>query len=459
MKRLTALVGALFIFICFSSCSAGTTGGVQTAKNAASAGDAALSLSSAAGESGENPPDTASAPRSTKTIAIRVHLTPAEEDAMQMLAEEFNASNDQGIRVDIQNGFLPEAEHPEDGTEPVAQEDNEDLREGAPDETDGDAALLLDDVNAVRTRKGLQSLNERFAAEYGNDPDVPQSLRGSCEVGGEIFGVPFDLDGDVFYYNASLYDDRELEIPETWEDLLQAGELLMEEEGCPVMATDSLTDLADLLLRMKGSALTDGRHAGFSGTAGDETFSFLMSLLDDDCLLLTDKGTCRDQFLSERCAGYIGKGSDLADMFRNSPFAIGAVPVPHPEGETAFCAPCTMRVLALYPGEKDVQDAAWAFVRYLTTPSVSARWAVATGHFPVRGAAYLEPEYESYMETSVAAGASTAARYGYYLEESYSEDLQYRVREIIGRNIRSNVTGAEITRVLSEEINDSLMEN
>lgn len=442
MKRLSALACIIFIFLLLGSCGMGSDG-TKTARDAVSEDAAPLAVSSPAG-SGEAS-EAVSVPEKTgPEIKIRVNLSPEEEDAMQMLAEDFNASNGRGIRVVVQNE--PEQEETEQG-------------ETEQEETDTTADILLGDVETVRKTKGLQSLNERYAAEYGNDPDVPQSLRLASEVGGERFGVPFDLDGGVFFYNASLFETYELAPPETWDALLQAAGVLMEEEGCPVMVTDSLTDLSDLLLRQTGVSLTEGNRAAFAGSAGEEAFSFLLSMMNDDYLLLADKDTCREKFLEGSCAGYIGTGSGLSAMFRSTPFTIGAVPVPHPEDSDTVCAPCTMRVLALYHGEKDKQDAAWEFVRYLTTPPVSARWAVATGHFPVRGAAYLEPEYVSYMETSVAANASAGARYGYYLPPAYSEDLQYRVREIIGRNMKSNVTGAEIAQILLQEVNDSLSDN
>ena len=424
----------IFIFLLLGSCGMGSDG-TKTARDAVSE-DAAPLAASLPGEGGDAAKEASVPDRKGPEIKIRVNLSPEEEDAMQMLAEDFNASNGQGIRVVVQNE--PEQEQ---------------------EETDTTADILLGDVETVRKTKGLQSLNERYAAEYGNDPDVPQSLRLASEVGGERFGVPFDLDGGVFFYNASLYEEYELAPPATWDALLQVGEVLMEEEFCPVMVTDSLTDLADLLLRQKGVSLTEGTRAAFAGEAGEAVFTFLLSMLNDDYLLLADKGTCQEKFLEGSCAGYIGNGSELSGMFRSTTFTVGAVPVPYPEDSETVCAPCTMRVLALYHGEKDVQDAAWEFVRYLTTPSVSARWAVATGHFPVRGAAYLEPEYVDYMETSVAANASTGARYGYYMPQSYSEDLQYRVREIIGRNMKSNVTGEEIAQILLQEVNDSLAAN
>ena len=448
MKRLPALVCALFIFICLCSCSAKA----NVSGPAADAGSGVPEQEMPPASDAADREETSDGPavRHARTIAIRMKGTPVEEDAMRMLADDFNASNGQGITVVVRNESKREEEGTDDGTEGEAD------GETAKDAGDDTAALLLDDVKNVRSTKGLQSLNERIAADFGNNPDVPAGLRTEAEKAGEQFGVPFDLDGGIFYYNAALYEAYGLEPPATWDDLLHAGEVLAKEEELPVMVTDSLTDLADLLLRLKGVSLTDGTRANFNSNAGHETFSFLMELLNEDYLLLADKGTCRDRFLEERCAGYIGTGSELSGMFRNSLFPIGAVPVPHPEGQELVSAPCTMRVLALYPGDKEQQDAAWAFVRYLTGASVSARWAVATGRFPVRAAAYLEPEYTGYMETSVAANASTKAQYGYYLPQEYSEDLQYRVREIIGRNMKSNVTGSEIAQILSEEINDSL---
>ena len=461
MKRLPALVCAIAILILLGSCSGGSEG-ATTAAGGASSDHASLQSSEASSEDpSDDPGETREQAPAAQKIAIRVNLTPAEEDAMQMLTEEFNASNGRGITVVVQNEYTADEDDVE--RDNPAEEDTESVTEAEASGTAGNSgvpvALLLEDVKTIRSMRGLQSLNERIAADYGNDPDVPATLRGVAETGGEQFGVPFDLDGSVFYYNASLYEKYDLTPPATWDELLQAGAVLAEEENCPAMVTDSLTGLTELLLKLNGTALTDGKRAAFAGSAGDETFTFLMAMLNDDCLLLADRGTCQDLFLAGRTAGYLGTGSDLADMYRNGAFAIGALPVPHPEGKETQASPCTMRVLALYPGDRAQQDAAWAFVRYLTNASVTARWAVATGHFPVRAAAYIEPEYASYMETSVAAKASTGAQYGYYLPETYSDDLQYRVREIIGRNMKSNVTGAEIAERLVQEINDSLSEN
>ena len=124
MKRLTALVCALFIFILLGSCSTGTDG-TKTADHAASAVASPLSATSSGEDETET--DTASRAQNRQTIAIRVSLTPAEEDAMQMLAEDFNASNGQGITVVVRNAYAadedrtkeerPETDDAEDAAE------------------------------------------------------------------------------------------------------------------------------------------------------------------------------------------------------------------------------------------------------------------------------------------------------------------------------------------------------
>ena len=456
-KRIPALLCALFIFIFLGSCGRGPEAdkSVETDAETVSSGtEDALSASDLANANGaEDKP-------ASRTVAIRVGLNETEADALQMLTEEFNAANAEGVTVVVVNEMPdtdadnPDAAAKEPVPEPV--EGTEAVETAAADNGDAPVVLLLDDAKTIRATRGLQSLNERIAAEYGNDTDVPLSLRNETEYGGEQFGVPFDLDGTVYYFNADLFEENGLKAPETREAFMEAAQVLAKEEDLPTLVTDSLTDLADLMLRQSGVSLTEGNHAAFGNAKGEAVFEDLMTLLNEDGLLLADKGTCRDQFLAQQTAGYFGKGTDLLSMYRNTPFSIGAVALPAPETDGVSCAPCSMRVLAMLPADKEMQEAAWTFVRYLTSPSVSARWAVATGNFPVRSSAYLEPEFTSYMETSVAAKASTGAGYGYYLPGEYSEDLQYRVREIIGRNMKSNVTGKEVCEILTQEINDSL---
>ena len=51
---------------------------------------------------------------------------------------------------------------------------------------------------------------------------------------GKLYGIPVSLDAVTFYYNKTLYDSYGLELPETWEDLFRAADVMKSDEVYPL---------------------------------------------------------------------------------------------------------------------------------------------------------------------------------------------------------------------------------
>ncbi|MEI3614266.1 ABC transporter substrate-binding protein [Pseudogracilibacillus sp. SO30301A] len=75
--------------------------------------------------------------------------------------------------------------------------------------------LPLDDV------PGVQDIDDPYLdAAKGSD--------------GNIYGVPLTLNAGVIFYNQNIFDDLNLDVPETWEELIEVSNVLKENDITPI---------------------------------------------------------------------------------------------------------------------------------------------------------------------------------------------------------------------------------
>ena len=85
----------------------------------------------------------------------------------------------------------------------------------------------------------------------------------------------------------------------------------------------------------------------------------------------------------------------LEDMIEDK-FDWGLSEIPHGK----WCSPVTVMFganICMFKTTGEKQAAAWGFIKYFTSPKVTALWAVRTGYCPVRRSASGEEPFRSFM--------------------------------------------------------------
>lgn len=92
----------------------------------------------------------------------------------------------------------------------------------------------------------VMSLNEIIAADKEWSDKIIESQFGGFTFDGEIYGIPWSMDGKVFFYNKDIFAEHNLEAPATWDELIEVLDTL-QAAGMETPITSGLADPWDVL--------------------------------------------------------------------------------------------------------------------------------------------------------------------------------------------------------------------
>jgi len=271
---------------------------------------------------------------------------------------------------------------------------------------------------------------EEHAGEIQPDDFIPVFRDSWCLLDGRRYGVPFDGDMHLLFYNKRLFEKYHLTPPETWDDYLAAARAITEGEqgsgaygsavyGCGIMA-------ANIPLILIGTFLN--RLAGFGGFFFDvqgrpavnspEAVAALEHLLAELPYALPDPtNVAFDEMLGPWMAGRVGMVEFWADLGKMTDASHqtqmahrwGVAPLPKgpgPGGKVA--APLNAGWSLGVSTRSRHPDLALEFLRFCLRPDIVLRSGVEAGLDPARRSTYDLPEYRSCVTEELAAAAKTA---------------------------------------------------
>lgn len=246
---------------------------------------------------------------------------------------------------------------------------------------------------------GLQTLDK-----FLNDPELGLSnqdrgefVRGMLQLGtfptldNRVYGFPFYQEAFVLYYNADLLEELGVtSVPRTWDQFGEYSTLATQNDtyGWAMRAN---ADTFEAMLTSRGSALlTDSEERGlFNERAGLNSLKLVSELTQAGAArLAASDEQARAEFASGKVAYYLGWMSELDALQRaqkasKTDFEIGVGILPQLDPETPWLL--TRGDLFAIPRISPSKARnAWFFVRWMTTPSSSARWVRGADALPVR---------------------------------------------------------------------------
>jgi multiple sugar transport system substrate-binding protein len=267
---------------------------------------------------------------------------------------------------------------------------------------------------------------------------------------GKLFSLPFNKSVPVIYYNKEMFQRAGLDPakpPETWEEFVRFSRLLtrdLDGDGLPDQWGHKFTDHAtyfECLLAQNGGALYDDktRTLLFDSPEGREAVEFLVNLVRQDRSADFYLGGYEHQvdFAAEKVAMIVASCVSRTFMQKQIKFAWGMAPLLSRKRRASLVYGTNIVVFARSSPEK--QQAAWEFIKWFTSPSVSARWCLSTNYVPVRRSALDLPV----MKEAIAKSPDTAVpirelEFGFF-EPRIDEWL--RIREYLGDAVKAALLG------------------
>ncbi len=257
----------------------------------------------------------------------------------------------------------------------------------------------------IATNPGVVTLNKLIASDPSfNWADFYPAERGAATVNGKIVGVPALVDNLALVYNKKLFAQAGLSPPTdswTWSQFESAAEKLTDPSkkqfGWAYVndaSEDTVWRFWAMLWQAGGSILTpDGKKAAFDSSAGVKALTLLQTLAQHHSIYL-DNGS--DNYIGVFTGGHIGMlwtgPWDLANITA-SKMSYGVRTLPGDLNHQTISGPDNW---VMFDNGSARRQAAWTFLKWLTSPQVDLKWSTMTGDLPVRASVTKLPGYRAF---------------------------------------------------------------
>ncbi|MEX2540546.1 MAG: ABC transporter substrate-binding protein [Trueperaceae bacterium] len=268
------------------------------------------------------------------------------------------------------------------------------------------AVLMLEQTRgpAFVDAQAVLSLEQLISSDPDFDlSDFPEPLLETCRIDGTLYCIPFNPSTPIVFHNKDMFRevglDPETDVPETWDELLAIGddfaryndngELERRAFGLPTAPTW----LFDTWLGQAG-----GTHLNEQGDAfvfndehGVRVAEFWLELIENDVArpFQGAQNNASPDFFGGRQAMMVASTASLESRFEQAEFDIGAAPFWC--GEQCYVPIGGANLFITEKSSEAERQAAWEFIKWITSTENTAEFAAATGYMAVRRSA-LETE-------------------------------------------------------------------
>ena len=225
---------------------------------------------------------------------------------------------------------------------------------------------------------------------------------------GTFYSLPFNKSTEVMFYNKTFFNKYDLEVPTTWEGIREVGLQLKAliqanpsafEEDTRLFAYDSEANMFITLTKQWGGAYTSaaGEYL-FDNAQSRAATQYFLNLYKDEIVATAKHYSANyasDIFKAEKV--FMTTGSSAGATY-NDPagaFEVGVLPIPQKADGVKQVIQQGTNVTLFKHADNQVELAGWLFMKYLTGPEATLKWAMGTSYFPVRYSAYNSETYQA----------------------------------------------------------------
>ncbi|WP_419393857.1 ABC transporter substrate-binding protein [Cytobacillus praedii] len=248
---------------------------------------------------------------------------------------------------------------------------------------------------------------------------LEENILNYYRVDGKLYSMPFNSSTPVMIYNKDAFKEAGLDPekpPQTFNEVKAAAEKLTksgEQYGFSMLTygwffEQLLATQGGLYVNEENGRAGDATEAVFNGEEGLRVFNFLNDM--NKAGTFGNYGTnwddIRAAFQTGKVAMYMDSSAGVAAAVNNSPFEVGVAFIPYADDIERQGVAIGGASLWMSKGiAEEEQEAAWEFMKYLTTPEAQAKWHIGTGYFAINPAAYdediVKAEWEKYPQFKV----------------------------------------------------------
>ncbi len=393
-RRLLLALGGLSGMALLAAC--GQQQATPTSAPAMTGGGAAPSPTAAPATSGmatPTAPAVVKTPGSTVKVVYWGSFSGNLGEAEQGMVKRFNESQNEVV-VDYQY---------QGSYEETAQKLTQALAAGTtPD------IVLLSDVWWFKfyLNDVLLPLNDLFAANQIDTKDYVDPLIEEGTRKGVIYWVPFARSTPLFYYNKQAWQEAGLPDrgPKTWEEFVEWVPKLVKQEGGKTVryafahpsAASYIAWLFQPVVWQWGGRYSDPDFTiRIQEAPAVEAGSFYLSTVRDGWAV-PSKDIVAD-FVNGAAVAMMASTASLRGITNSASFPVGTSFLP--EGPMGFgCCTGGSGLAILKNKPKEIQEAAFKYLTFATSPENTMWWSQNTGYMPVRKSAVQSQEMQQFYQ-------------------------------------------------------------
>lgn len=299
--------------------------------------------------------------------------------------------------------------------------------------------------------------------------DIAEAYRkeNSQYEGGKFYSLPFNKSTEVLYYNKTFFEENNLTVPTTWEEMEQVSKQITELTGKPAFGFDSAENAFITLVKQFGGEYTTSNGEVLFGES-DAAVEMLEMIKRN-----TDAGYWRlpgedkymsGPFVSGLVQMYVGSTSGASHVINGiaeseNQFEWSAAPIPQQSEDSKAVIQQGTNVVIMKQGSTTDEQvyAAYEFAKFLGTYDANLYWTMNTGYLPIRQTVVDSEEYQNYIvesgDMTKQAGPAQSDYYFYDFVFTNDDFTSYNVRTQAGVAVENVVlSNMEPTKAVEEAL-------
>ncbi|WP_088189296.1 ABC transporter substrate-binding protein [Desulfosporosinus sp. FKA] len=223
----------------------------------------------------------------------------------------------------------------------------------------------------------------------------------------KTWGIPFQRSTIILYYNKDAFKEVGLDPekpPATWEEMVSDAKKLTKDGrwGLEIPSTDyAYWMLQTFTLQQNGKNLmnTDGNEVYFNSPEAQKGLQFWLDLSKVQKVMPGNTiawATVPTDFLEGKTAMMYHTTGNLTNIKKSAKFNFGTAMLPAMDTRGTPTGGGNFYIFKNSSPEK--QQAAWKFIRWMTTPERVAQWSIDTGYVATRKQAYETDTMKKYIK-------------------------------------------------------------
>ena len=277
-----------------------------------------------------------------------------------------------------------------------------------------DLFMVKQNINIMNwAQQGFAEPLTDYIAKDNYDLSGFVGMEPNYALDGTQYALPFRSDFWVLFYNKTLFEELNLTVPSTWEELVETCKAVKAAKGEDVLpfGIDSPIDLAQTLFLEAGYTYIDTENKCVGFAEGEKVAAWLGEQLTAG-LFSKDApsgGYFSDDFNTGKVAMYYGSCAGVPYIKPNG-FEYAVAPAPSSTSEyKSYTIWNRGPIVFKYEGQDARAEGAYEFVKYLlATPEISEGWAEAMIAMTPWVAAQQVEGYEAFVASQPALAAVQA---------------------------------------------------